>query len=360
MDNLALDLPETEEDGAALPPPPPQENPLLLGHDVAEKALLKDIAAGRLPHALIFSGPGGIGKATLAFRLARYLLSGKAEEDSGGLFGEDAPAESLAADMEHPAARKIAAGSHPGLLYVAPSDTDGKGKKRANAFIGIDGARRVPQFLQQTAADGGWRVVIIDNAEEMNIAAQNAVLKTLEEPPPQCLIVIVTSAPGKLLPTVHSRCRLIPLEPLSETHISELFDKALPGLKAEEKRDLAAAARGRIGYALTLHEAGGTEIYREITELLSGFTESRAHEIAAALSTDKQRFALFGEILCDLLAETAKDTLKNRAAGGFAQSRSPQDWFTLWEAARDLLRRADAANLDIYAAVLQLLDLLRR
>ncbi|TNE31371.1 MAG: ATP-binding protein, partial [Alphaproteobacteria bacterium] len=160
MDNFAFDLPA--DDNSLLQP---QANHLLLGHEKTEKLLAKDIAAGRLPHALIIAGPKGIGKATLAFRLARYLLAGKAEEDAGGLFGDAAPSESLEIDAEDRAAKLVAAGSHPNLFYVQPTDIDSiKGTKRANPFIGVSEARITRDFLSHTPSEKGWRVVLIDGA----------------------------------------------------------------------------------------------------------------------------------------------------------------------------------------------------
>lgn len=353
MDNLAFDLPE--EDNSL---PPPQANMLLLGHDKAEKLLAKEIAAGRLPHALMIAGPKGIGKATLAFRLARYLLAGKAEEDASGLFGDAAPAESLAVDAEDRAAKLVAAGSHPNLFYIRPTDIDSiKNTKRANPFIGVSEARITRDFLSHTPSEKGWRVVLIDGAEDMRLDAQNALLKTLEEPPAKTVIILVTTAPGRFLPTVHSRCRMLPLTGLSDADMECLLDRALPDLSKEEKSGLLALADGSIGEALSLHETGGAEIYQDILSLLSGFSEADAHKLAAELAAKKDRFPLFMEILLKILSRAAKQTLVD-AETGFTQ-KAPQKWFKIWEDVKACYESCDYANLDRQTACLRIFDLIR-
>lgn len=355
MDNFAFDLPA---DDHTLPPP--QANPLLLGHGGSEKLLAKDIAAGRLPHALIIAGAKGIGKATLAFRLARYLLAGKAEKDGGGLFGDAAPPESLAVDTEDRAARLVAAGSHPNLFYVQPSTDDplDPKKKRKNPFIGISESRTIRDFLAHTPSEKGWRVVLVDGAEDMRLDAQNALLKTLEEPPARTVIILVTTAPGRLLPTVHSRCRMLPLAALNDADIETLLDRALPDLSKEEKSGLLALAEGSIGEAISLHETGGAEIYQDILALLSGFSDAAAHAMAAELAAKKDRYPLFMEILLKTLARAAKQSLISRDAG-FTQ-KTPQNWFETYQAAKACYERSNYANLDKQTAALQIFDLLRK
>lgn len=354
MDNFAFDLPE--EDTTL---PVPQANLLLLGHDKAEKLLAKDIAATRLPHALIIAGPKGIGKATLAFRLARYLLAGKAEEDAGGLFGDAAPAESLAVEADDRAAKLLAAGSHPNLFYVQPTEIDSiKGTKRANPFIGVSEARKIRDFLSHTPSEKGWRVVLIDGAEELRLDAQNALLKTLEEPPAKTVILLVTTAPGKFLPTVHSRCRMLPLTGLNDADMAVLLDRALPDLSAEEKSGLLALAEGSIGDALSLHETGGTEVYQDILTLLSGFSDADAHKLAAELAAKKDRYPLFMEILLKILSRAAKQSLLGKESG-FTQ-KTPQSWLETYDAVKACYERSNYANLDKQTAALQIFDILRQ
>lgn len=353
MDNFAFDLPDDENSL-----PEPQANLLLLGHGKTEKRLAKEIAATRLPHALIIAGPKGIGKATLAFRLARYLLAGKAEEDAGGLFGDAAPAESLDVDAEDRAAKLIAAGSHPNLFYVQPTDIDSiTNKKRANPFIGISESRTIRDFLSHTPSEQGWRAVLVDGAEDMDIKAQNALLKTLEEPPAKTVIILITTAPGKFLPTIHSRCRMLPLTGLSDADMDILLDRALPDLSAEEKSGLLALAEGSIGEALSLHDTGGADIYQDILSLFSGFSDADAHHLAAELAAKKDRFPLFMDILLKVLSRAAKQSLIDTETG-FTQ-KTPQKWFTIWEDVKACYESCDYANLDRQTACLRIFDLIR-
>lgn len=354
MDNLAFDLPE--EDTTL---PAPQANMLLLGHEQAEKLLAKDITAGRLPHALIIAGPKGIGKATLAFRLARYLLAGKADEDAGGLFGDAAPPENLAVDAEERATKLLAAGSHPNLFYVQPTETDSiTHKKRANPFIGVSESRIIRDFLSHTPSEKTWRVILVDGAEDMRTDAQNALLKTLEEPPAKTVIILVTTAPGRFLPTVHSRCRMLPLRRLDDADVEALLARALPDLSAEEKAGLLALAEGSIGEALSLHETGGAEIYQDILALLSGFSDADAHRLAAELAAKKDRYPLFMEILLKILSRAAKQSLLNKEAG-FTQ-KAPQSWLKIHDGVKACYERGNYANLDKQTAALQIFDILRQ
>src|SRR5882724_5395502 len=208
------------DDEIAEPAPPaevpePRANPYLAGHEAAEASLIAAHAQGKLPHAIIIGGPRGIGKSTLAFRLARFVLS---QGTSGaGLFAA-APA-SLALAEDHPVFSRVASGGHADLLTIerginpnkwkkrdAPPDAEAR-KRVLRDEIVVDDTREVANFLRLTAAEGGWRIVIVDSADDMNRNAANALLKILEEPPSRSLLLLVSHAPGRLLPTIRSRCR---------------------------------------------------------------------------------------------------------------------------------------------------------
>src|SRR5215469_13580615 len=165
-----------ERSGAAPAVPAPRENAALLGHEAAEAALLGAYRSGRLPHAWLFSGPRGIGKATLAFRFARFVLAGGGE---GGLFA--AAPTTLAMPPTHPVFRRVASGGHADLLVVERG-LDSKRRKLRSEIV-VDDTRAIAGFLRLTPAEGNWRVVIVDGADLMNRNAANALLKTLEEPP---------------------------------------------------------------------------------------------------------------------------------------------------------------------------------
>ena len=240
----------------------PRENPELLGQEVAEKALLEGALSGRLAHAWLICGPRGVGKATLAYRFARFLLAG--EGQGGGLFG-DGPA-SLALPPSHPVFRRIASGAHPDLRTVARGINPRTGKLRSE--IVIDDIREAVAFLRLTPSEGGWRVVIIDGAEDMNRNAANALLKVLEEPPPRAVLLLVSHAPGRLLPTIRSRCRRLDVRGLPVDMLIALLARRMPDVDEADRQMIVGLAEGSVGRAMALLDAGGVDLYRDILQLL--------------------------------------------------------------------------------------------
>ena len=203
------ELPEPDRIEGA---PHPRETARLYGHEAAEAAFLDAAISGRLHHAWLITGPRGTGKATLAWRLARFLLATPPAGETG-LFGAAPPPMSLDIDPEHPVARRMRALSEPGLFLLRRGAND-KGD-RLSAEIRVDEVRKLKGFFSLSATDGGRRVVIVDAADEMNTAAANAVLKLLEEPPRGAVLLLVSHQPNRLLPTIRSRCRELRLAPLA-------------------------------------------------------------------------------------------------------------------------------------------------
>ena len=216
----------------------PRENETLIGHEAAEQVLIDAAVSGRLAHAWLLTGPRGIGKATLAYRFARYLLAqGERVE------GAAAHPISLALDPSNPVFRRIAAGGHADLRTVERTVNVRTGRMREE--IVVDDVRGAGAFLRLTPAEGGWRVVIIDSADELNQSAANAVLKVLEEPPERAVLILVSQSPARLLATIRSRCRRLVLRPLAETEVAGLLEGPCPELSAEERGALAPALRGQ-------------------------------------------------------------------------------------------------------------------
>ena len=249
--------------------PAPRANPDLLGHEAAESALLQLFLSGRLPHALLLSGPRGIGKATLAFRFARYVLANAAGEGApGGLLSlGDAGESGLEIAPDSGIFRRVASGGHADLLTVERA-YDAR-RRRLRGEIIIEDTREIGSFLRLTPAEGGWRVVIVDGADEMNRNAANALLKILEEPPRRVLLLLVAHSPGRLLPTIRSRCRRFPLAPLPPGVVHQLLQRYRPDLPKPQADALTALAGGSIGRALDLAGAGGVELYDAVLALLS-------------------------------------------------------------------------------------------
>src|ERR1700749_754227 len=183
----------------------PRETHRLIGQDEALARAARAIRGGRPPQAWLISGPPGIGKATLAYRIARYLLA----------FGASAKGpEDLSVPEKDGAALQVMAGAHPGLLVLKRAVNERTGKLMT--VLSVDEVRKLSGFFGMTSGAGGWRVAIIDTADDMNDAAANALLKMLEEPPSNAMLLLLTNAPGRLLPTIRSRCQRLQLRPLTD------------------------------------------------------------------------------------------------------------------------------------------------
>jgi DNA polymerase-3 subunit delta' len=364
----------TEEQGGTLPP---RANPELIGHEAAEAALLDMHAAGRLPHALLICGPRGIGKATFAYRLARFLFVEAAEaaaaaaSSGGGLFGDAAAPAAVRAPTtlhvapEHPVFRRVAGGGHADLMTVERG-FDVR-RKRARAEIVVDDTRSIAGFLHLTSAENGWRIVIVDSADEMNRNAANALLKILEEPPKRALLLLVSHAPGRLLPTIRSRCRKLVLRALPDATVEQLLARHRPDLTPGDAAALARLAAGSIGDALALAEVGGLDLYRAMLALLMplpsldavalhGFAERLARPDADAA------YRAVTELLPGWLARMIA-LAGGRDEGGagsrgeivpgehaamrrLAARRGLDQWVEVWEKINRSFAQADSVNLD--------------
>ncbi|MCU0983352.1 MAG: DNA polymerase III subunit delta' [Acetobacteraceae bacterium] len=322
----------------------------LLGHDAATRAFVEAWASGRLHHAWLIGGPPGIGKATLALRAAAWVLA-------GGPAGE-AP---LALAPTHPVWRKVEAGSHPDLRVVTRAENPKTG--RLYSEIRVDDIRAMTDFLRLTGAESPWRVALIDPADELSTEAANALLKILEEPPPKALILLVSHAPARLLPTIRSRCRRLMLAPLSKAEVASLLARLAPELGAAEAEAAAALSGGSIGRAMQLAEGGAAELSAAIGRVFQGLPAldlAAAHALADRLSRPggEEGFALFLGILRDRVASLAKAAATGRG-DAIARLRPLEEWGALWEKVGRMARLADALNLDRKQAVLSVLQALR-
>ena len=317
----------------------------LFGHGPAERSFLEAWTAGRLHHAWLLTGPRGVGKATLAYRMARFVLSGVgAEAGADGLFGSAAPA-SLDVDPENHAARLMAAGSHPGLKVLERIQND-KGKLAKE--ISVDQVRALIPFLGTTPADGGWRVVIVDAADDMNRAAANALLKMLEEPPVRTLFVLVSHAPGRLLPTIRSRCRRLVLAPLEPASVHAALRSVRPDLATAEIERLVPIAQGCPGRALRFAglDIEGLESALDLLARTGDPDGALALNLAAMLSAAaaQPRYEAFLELVPERLATMAEE----------ADPADLARLVSLWEKARDLAGAAVPLALDPRSVVFEL------
>jgi DNA polymerase-3 subunit delta' len=284
----------------------------------------------------------------------------------------------MAGDMTvapaHPVFRRVASGGHLDLTVLEPGVNEKTGKPRTE--ITVDQVRKATAFLRLTAAEGGWRIVIVDSADALNANAANALLKILEEPSKQSLLLLVSHAPGRLLPTVRSRCRHLALKPLPEEMVTELLRRQLPELGEAEAATLARLADGSIGRAMELAEVGGLDLYGELTALLTGlagsdgepsagFDTERLHGFADKLSrgSDLGAFRAARDLLLWWLARAVRartigqtsDIVTDGDApvlAGLAARGSLADWLALWDKVSHLLARVESANLDRKQALL--------
>ncbi|MBI1239522.1 MAG: DNA polymerase III subunit delta' [Alphaproteobacteria bacterium] len=348
----------TSEPGdASLDPPPPHVRSDFTGHEAVVQTLTAAIRRGRLAHAILLGGPPGIGKATLAYRLARALLSGETRDD-------------LSVPPEHTVSRLVAARAHPDLMVLErPYDRE---KKKLKNDLPVEEVRRLASFFGQTAALGGARVAIIDAADDMNRAAANALLKVLEEPPARASLILVAHAPGALLATIRSRCRLFAMRPLPTKAVEALLGQLAPETDAARRRAVAALAKGSPGEALALLLGEGPVIESQIIQMLASWPHVKPAAIASLVNETTGRgneagFALVTSLLTDTLRRAIRQLATGLTEPGdppprvvaALQQGGVEYWLGLWEKLTDLFTAADRVNLDKRQVLTSAFSLLR-
>ena len=259
---------------AEIAAPHPRETSQLFGHRQEEAALLNAYKSGRIAHAWLIGGAQGIGKATLTYRMARFVLSHR-----DPLAPAVQRAETLAIEPSLPVARQIASGSHGGLLSLERTAND-KGVLRT--VITVDETRETISFFGSTAAAEGWRVCIVDTVDELNPNAANALLKILEEPPQQSLFLLISHAPARVLPTIQSRCRKLQMRPLEIPDVisAAALASSRDGDDAALK-EAAAASEGSVSRALTLLGGDALKLQQRTAALLAALPKVDPRELHA-------------------------------------------------------------------------------
>ena len=288
--------------------PHPRETLQLFGHQAAEAEFLSAFNTGRLHHGWMITGPRGLGKATLAWRMARFLLA-TAEGAEAGLFGAAPAPQSLEIDRDDPVARRIQALSEPRLFLLRRPFDDKAARLRQE--ITVEEVRRMKSFFTLSAADGGRRVAIIDSVDEMNVSAANALLKLLEEPPEAVTLILISHQPFRLLPTIRSRCRELRLSPLGPEDLAAALEQAGGAVEPDAAQALAELATGSVGEAFRLTNNAGLESYQQLIRLLDTLPRldrARALQLAeqGAGKGAEPRFELILTQIDLFLARTAR------------------------------------------------------
>ena len=294
----------------------PEQQAKLFGHEEAEKNILDLWNKGTLAGSWLITGSKGVGKATFAYRVARFVLA--QESDEKGLFGNETPSSLYLAEADH-IFKAVALRTHPDLkvierslkeeeiksrqaLLEAGKTLDPETEKERKRFdeIRVSDIREAGDFLRRTSAVGGWRIVIIDSADEMNVNAANALLKSLEEPPNQTLLLLISHNPGRLLPTIRSRCRKIPLKPLKKDILENFLQENRPHLAPEEYHSTALLAEGSPGLGLSLIDEGGVALFKKLLELFYAFPAfevPQLYEFAEKTLKDKEKMKMAQDML---------------------------------------------------------------
>lgn len=295
----------------------------LFGHAATILGQLQDEhRAGQLAHGILLSGQQGIGKATLAYQFALNVLGG----------GEGTMA-------------RILAGSHSDLLVIEPLYNEKKDEMARE--ITAEQTRKISEFLSMTSGEGGWRVVIIDGAEAMNHFAANAILKILEEPPPRCVLILISHHAGRLLPTIRSRCRYLRVSPLSTQDFTAIMRRALPDETEGLYKKLGEIADYSPGLALSLHAQGALEMLEELELVFSelpDLSHERVFALAESIASGKQHqnWQVFTRLMLHLCAQSAR-------------SGHSLFWAEKWREAAEQLSLTEARHLDYKSAVISFL-----
>lgn len=352
--------------------PLPRENPDLVGHDAAQLTFLRTFETGNLPHAWLITGPRGIGKATLAFRFARFILnqsqagSGHITDKGAGLFGKALPPSAVPAapdglymPPDNQVFQRVAASGHADLFTLEPGFNDEQDRMRDTILVGD--VRKAIHFLSLTAAEGGWRIVIVDSADQMNVNASNALLKALEEPPERTLMILVSHTPGRLPATIRSRCCRLALSPLDDFSIADLLGKYAPDVTDTDKELLTALGEGSIGRALELAANGGGTLFRELFGVLSGLPQldggglhalsdglSRPQSIDAYRTTMNLLLWWLSRLIKGLAGSRQTELVEGESAliNRLRSGADLEQWVEVWEKVTGTVRRADGLNMD--------------
>jgi DNA polymerase-3 subunit delta' len=330
---------------------PPRVTAKFFGHSGTEAALLAAYRSGRVPHAFMLIGQNGIGKATLAFRMARFVLA----HPHPGAPSVQA-ATSLAVDPESPVARRVAAQAHGDLLVLERVPNE-KGVLRQQ--IAVDDVRRTISFFGATAGEGGWRVAIVDAVDELNRAGANALLKVLEEPPERAILLLICHSASRVLPTLRSRCCVLPMRPLSQADVGRALAAAVGSADNDPQIEAAAAAAdGSVARALAFLDGDALALRQralEELERLPALNAGALHALGDALAgTDPRPLNAF----IDTVNAWLSSSLDRHGGGSGGDPGRPARLAEAWERINTAARDAETYNLERKPLVFSVFGLL--
>ena len=336
----------------------PQNNVYLLGQEEAESIFLQAWKNNAMHHAWILSGESGIGKATLAYRIARFLFY--ADINNKDKYN------SLNVSPDNPIFQQVANGSYPDLTVLERDYTETDKRKvisairkgevmtdeemaslKRSAFIRVDDVRKVNEFLAKTSFNNGWRVVIIDSADDMNKNAANALLKILEEPPAKTLLLLISHNPGLLLPTIRSRCAKLPLRILSDNEVSSLLRRYRSELSEDIIARLAEMSGGSIGRAILYADNGAVKLYDDLCRLLyakQNYSLSALLDFCDTATETAEKFALCEELVMKFFRENMQSC------------NDKEEFYVLWNEARKKFADCTGVNMDKRLMLINLLN----
>ena len=330
----------------------PKDNPYLIGHEKAENFVLEAWRNHNLHQALLISGEKGIGKATFAYRIARFLL--QADETKRDSY------KSLEISPQAQVFRQISSGSHPDFKVIERgyiktdrqkiikaiqsgnymSDEELSDLKKSTEIV-VDDVRDINEFLSKRSANDNWRVVLIDSADEMNRSSANAILKILEEPPHKTLMLLISHNPTILLPTIRSRCAKLELKPLDNNLVSSLLRRYRPELNETEIKQLSTMAKGSIGKAIQYADNHAANFYDELKTLAECGNNFQTAQMLKFCSTaaNESNYELFKELILKFLLEKAR------------LGKKIDSYAAMFDKATSIFKETEALNLDKKQAI---------
>ncbi len=320
--------------------PHPRETFRLVGHTTAERTLLDAYRSGRMHHAWILGGEEGIGKATLAYRFARFIFA-----NPDPMAEAVQRASSLDVSPDNPVARRVLQQAHPDLFVLRRGLTTDR--KNVAGEIKVDEARKLVSFFSTTAGEGGWRIAIVDTADDLNTNGANALLKVLEEPPPRSLFLILTTAPKRLLPTIRSRCRMLTLKPLASGEVVEVLegvDELSGGAEGDDLRRAADLAEGSVRRAAILlgsDSLGLRDTLSGLLDRLPDIDHAAVHALAEKM-TGREGAPSF-EFFCAFIQDWLHERMRRGTSTGEARLAR---WAELWDKNARAFRDVETYNLD--------------